>query len=152
MGFPLTATISYGEVHVVDLPDDIGLEFGGAAAIERSKTIRVRTEENKMITVHGYNENIRTSDGFVAISCDAMKQEVFNRYEYFVVAADQFPSPSDPPKNSLFLVIPCDDDTQIRVYPSRELSLTHLNDLNPTNIVVQTGRTGRSFELMQDKV
>ena len=140
VGFPHTATISYGQVYILDLPDGMGLTFEGTtAAIERSKTIRVRTEENKLITVHGYNDNIRTSDGFIAISCDAMRQEVFNRYEYFILAADKFPSPSDPPKNSLFLVIPCDDDTTIRVEPSRELSLIHLNDLNPTNFVVQQG-------------
>ena len=140
VGFPLTATVSCGEVYTVDMPDDIALTFQRTTSIiERSKTIRVHAARNKMITVQGFNDNVRTTDGFIAISCDAMREPVFNRYEYFVLAADQFPSPSDPPKNSLFLVIPCDDDTNIRVEPSRVISLQHLSDLAPSDLQVGPG-------------
>ena len=145
-GFPYTATISYGEVHTVDLPVGIALSYGpgSPASIERAKTIRVRTQNDKLITVQGFNDDVRTSDGFIAISCDAIRQPVFNEYEYFVLAADQFPSPEDPPKKSLFIVIPCDDDTTVTVEPSQLITVGQLADLGPNRFRAGPG-TAHSF-------
>ena len=146
-GFPYTATISYGEVHTVDLPVDIALIFGSgsSAVIERAKAVRVRTQNNKLITVQGFNDDVRTTDGFIAISCDAIRQPVFNEYEYFVLAADQFPSPEDPPKNSFFIVIPCDDDTTVTVEPSQLVTIGQLGDLSPNRFRAGPGTSYTSL-------
>ena len=147
-GFPYTANVSYGEVHTVNLPVDIALALGSSASssnIERFKTIRVRTENNKQITVQGFNDDVRTSDGFVAISCDAMRLPVFNEFEYFVLAADQFPSPEDPPKDSLVVIVPCDDDTLIKIEPSQLLTVSQLADLGPDRFRAGPGTSHSSL-------
>ena len=145
VGFPLTARVSYGEVYTVTLHEEMVLSEdvnNADIVMERSKAIRVRTEGCKKITVQGFNDDVRTSDGFVALSCDAMRHEVFNHFEYLVLAADQIPNPDDPPKNSLALIIPCDDDTTIRVEPTQLITVSHLADLSPS--AVQAGPEGFS--------
>ena len=147
-GFPYTATISYGEVHTVDLPVGIALLSGGSTpSIERAKAIRVRSQNGKQITVQGFNDDVRTTDGFIAISCDAIRQPVFNEYEYFTLAADQYPSPDDPPKSSMIAIIPCDDDTTIIVEPTRLITVTQLTDLSPNRFQAGPGALHSSLSL-----
>lgn len=124
-GFPLTASVSYGQVVTVTLHEGIAVVNG----FQRTKGIRVRTEGGKKITVQGFNDNSRTSDGFVALPCDAVRNEIFTRFEYFVVAADQDSDDNDPEKSSLALIIPCDDGTTVRVYPSQLITFNRYEDL-----------------------
>ena len=134
-GFPYTGTVSYGEVHTVDLPVDIALRVSSRSVDdERYKTVRIRTENGKQITVQGFNDDVRTSDGFVAISCDAMRLPAFDHFEYFTIAADQYPSPEDPPKSSLILIIPCDDDTTVTITPSQLITAGQFSDLAPNRL------------------
>ena len=114
----------------------------GVGLIERSKAIRIRTEGGKKITVQGFNDDVRTSDGFVAIPCDAMRNDIFNRIEYFVLAADQTPDPDDPPKSSQVLLVPCDDNTIIKVEPTQLVTMPGLLDLAVRPVFTQFGPGG----------
>ena len=142
-GFPLTDTVSYGEVVVVTLDEKMAVEStsAGTNQIERSKAIRVQTDGGK-VTVQGFNDDVRSSDGFVAFPCDSMRNEVFNRYEYLVIAADQNPGLDDPPRSSLALMVPCDDDTEIRVEPTQLVTFDGLLDLPSPPSTVQAGPGG----------
>ena len=55
-----------------------------------------------------------------------MHLDNFVRYEHFVLSAD-----SATEHASMFLIIPCDDDTRITVHPSQRITVTSLIDLNP---------------------
>ena len=150
VGFPLTATVSYGEVYTVTMHEEMGLEadVNNADIVkQRSKAIRVRTEGGKKITVQGFNDDVRTSDGFVALPCDAMRHEVFNRFEYLVIAADQIPNEGDPKKISMALIIPCDDNTKIRVEPSQIVTIGYLSDLNPSSVQAGPGSAADNIKL-----
>ena len=151
-GFPYTGTVSYGEVHTVDLPVDIALTLGAGISpdIERHKSVRVHTQNDKKITVQGFNDDVRTSDGFIAISCDAMRLDTFHEYEYFVLAADQFPSPEDPPKDSLIIIIPCEDSTTIRVEPTQLVTIGRLSDLGPDRLRAGPGAQHSSLSFTAD--
>ena len=138
-GFPLTANVSYGEVYTVSIHEDMAVEDGK----QRTKAIRIHTEGGKKISVKGFNDDRGTSDAFLALPCDAMRNEIFTRFEYFVVAADQNPDENDRPKFSLALIIPCDDDTTITVYPSQLITLSGEGlPTRPTEI--QVGPTDQS--------
>ena len=86
--FPYVAKVSYGQVHTVSLPEQIQLlvsdDTGRGSALELAKAVRVRTDDGQQITVQGFNDDVATSDGFVAISCDAMRVPNFRDYEYVV--------------------------------------------------------------------
>ena len=140
-GFPLTTTVSHGEVVTLTLHQRMAV-LTGRNLIERSKAIRVRTEGGKKVSVQGFNDNVRTSDGFVALPCDAMRTETFRRYEYFVLAADQNASPDDPKKSSLALIVPCDNDTEITVEPSQLVTFVGFDELPSRPTSFQAGPGG----------
>lgn len=143
-GFPLTTTVSYGEVKKINIHKDMAptATASGTNRIERSKAIHIRTEGGKKVSVQGFNDEFRTTDGFMAFPCDAMRNSIFTRYEYFVLAGDQQAGADDPQKSSLFLIIPCDDNTVVRLEPSQtlDLSLSDLPSQPPPQIIA--GRTG----------
>ena len=130
-GFPLTTTVSYGEVKVIDLPADIAptQTSAGTNSIERSKAIRIVTEGGKKVSVQGFNDEFRTTDGFTAYSCDGMRTALFNRYEYVIVSADQTRSPGSQTRRSAFLIIPCEDGASMLIEPSQAITLSGLTDL-----------------------
>ena len=137
VGFPLTDTVSYGEVKIIDLPDNIApiSISAGENGIERSKGIRIVTEGGKRVSVQGFNDDFRTSDGFTAYSCDGMHTPRFNRYEYLILSAEQRSSQDSQERRSLMLIVPCDDNTILTLEPSQTITLTGLNDLqNPPSV------------------
>ena len=140
-GFPLTKTVSYGEVVTVTMHRDMAVisQDAGPNLLERSKAIRVQTEGGKKVSVQGFNDDVRTSDGFVALPCESMRNDVFNRYEYFIMSADQNPNEDDPDRNSQFVIIPCDDATNIRVEPTKIVTFNSLTDLPRPPNAVQAG-------------
>ena len=130
LGFPLTDTVSYGQVRVIELHADIApaATVAGNGAIERSKGIRIVTEGGKKISVHGFSDESRTSDGFTALSCDGMSTRFFNRYEYVALSAEKNAEASRP-RRSAILIVPCEDNTVVRIEPSQMLTLSGLSDL-----------------------
>jgi len=145
-GFPLTKNVSYGEVVTVTLHQEMAVMDQGAGPnmLERSKAIRVRTQGGKKVSVQGFIDDVRSSDGFVALPCDAMRNDIFNRFEYLVLAGEQNPNPDDPDKNSEVIIIPCDDATEIRVDPTQLVTLNRLTDLPVPPNTIQAG-PGETF-------
>ena len=145
-GFPLTTTVSYGEVVTVSVHPDVAMSRQAAASnrLERLKAIRVQTEGGKKVSVQGFNDDVRTSDGFVALPCDAMRNDVFTRYEYLAISAEQNPAADDP---SQIVVVPCDDVTQVSVEPTQLVSLNGLTDLPVPPSRIQAGPRGSAFSL-----
>ena len=77
---------------------------------QRDRAILVQAEEGKTISVYGVS-----LDGFLALPCDGMTVNNFNRYEYVifsgVVTSEQY--------KSEFLIIPCEENTRIDITPSQ---------------------------------
>lgn len=87
---------------------------------QRDKYILVQAEANKTISMYGVNDEHRSTDGFVALSCDGMSVGyTFRRYEYAIVSGDIRATPQIPPTSSQFLIIPCEDDSTIEITPSQ---------------------------------
>ena len=122
--------MSYGQVRVIELHADIApaATVAGNGGIERSKGIRIVTEGGKKISVHGFSDESRTSDGFTALSCDGMSTRFFNRYEYVALSAEKNAEASRP-RRSAILIVPCEDNTVVRIEPSQMLTLSGLSDL-----------------------
>ena len=148
-GFPLTTTVSYGEVVTVSVHPDVAMSRQAAASnrLERLKAIRVQTEGGKKVSVQGFNDDVRTSDGFVALPCDAMRNDVFTRYEYLAISAEQNPAADDPSRSSQIVVVPCDSDTQVRVEPTQLVTLNGLTDLPVPPSRIQAAPRGSASSL-----
>ena len=140
-GFPLTKTVSYGEVVIVTMNQEMAVmeQAAGPNELERSKAVRVQTQGEKKVSVQGFNDDVRTSDGFVALPCESMRNDVFTRFEYFIVSAEQNPNEDDPNKDSQIVIIPCDDSTTIRVEPTKIVTFNGLTDLAERPDNVQSG-------------
>lgn len=92
---------------------------------QRDKYILVQAEANKTISIYGVNDEHRSTDGFVALSCDGMSVGyTFRRYEYAIVSGDLKATPSSPQTVSEFLIIPCEDDSTIEITPSQIVSVS----------------------------
>ena len=88
--------------------------------MQRDRAIRVHAEEGKKITVYVVNDEFRSTDGFVALSCDGMTVESdFRRYDYVILSAELTGTADNPQTNSEFLIIPCEDDTRIDITPTQ---------------------------------
>ena len=139
-GFPLTSSVSYGEVVTVRFHQDI---FVRSTSV-RNKAIHVRTEGGKKVTVQGFVDDLHTSDGFVALPCEAMRSPFNGRLEYFVMSADQKPSQSDPSTSSQILIIPCEDSTEITLHPTQIVTLIALRNLPQPPDRRQVGPGGKT--------
>ena len=131
VGFPLTTNVSYGEAKVIDMHVDLVpvTTESGDNNIERSKGIHIRTEGGKKVSVHGFNDEERTTDGFMAFPCDSMRNSVFGRFEYTTLSGIQRLEDASRLRRSVFLIVPCDDDTVVRITPSQLVTMTGLADL-----------------------
>ena len=101
----------------------IPAEFFVTDVLQRDGYIMVQTEDNKTISIYGVNDEQRSTDGFVALSCDGMQLGVpFRRYEYAIVSAETELCRSLL-TYSEFLILPCEDNTEIEIVPSQIISL-----------------------------
>ena len=92
---------------------------------QRDRYIKIKAEEGKTISVYGSNDEQRSTDGFVALSCDGMDVGIrFERYEYAIMSGDIESTISVSQTVSEFLVIPCHDDTRVQIVPSQVVSVT----------------------------
>ena len=137
-GFPFTGSVSYGDVYTATFHQNMAVH-SSTNQIEQYKAIRIQTQGGKKITVQGFNDNIRTSDGFIAFPCDSMTNEVFTHYEYFVLAADHSPSANHPPKNSFAIIVPCYNNTVISVEPSQIVNFSGLDSLPTPPTALEAG-------------
>ena len=92
---------------------------------ERDKAIWVQTSNNNKIAVKVVNDEFRSSDGFVSLPCDSMTvPSDFRTYEYLILSTkqDATDQPGSTSRSSQFLVITCEDDTEVVVTPSTAIS------------------------------
>ena len=95
---------TYGSATRVSFPADSVYVTNSS---QRHRAILVQAEEGKTISVYGVS-----GDGFVALSCDGMRVNNVNRYEYVIFSAGVM---SESYKSE-FLIIPC---TRIDITPSQ---------------------------------
>ena len=94
------------------------------ATSETDKGICVEAEEGKKISIYVVNNETASTDGFVALPCDAMAVTSFVIYDYLILSTllNVTDSPGTLPRASQFMVIACEDDTKVTVRPSVVLS------------------------------
>ena len=94
------------------------------ATSETDKGIWVEAEEGKKISVYVVNNETASTDGFVALPCDAMEVTSFGIYDYLILSSllNVSDSPGTLPRASQFMVVACEDDTRVTVRPSVILS------------------------------
>ena len=115
-------TVTAGESTRIELPADSFLVTSGN---QRDKFIKIKAQEGKLISVYGFNDEQRSTDGFVAFSCDGMDVGIrFERYEYAIVSGEIDSSLSLTQTISEFLIIPCQDNTRVEIAPSQVVTVT----------------------------
>ena len=119
-----TFTAAYGNSTLVEFPAD---SVYVQSSRDRSKGILVQAEAGKTISVSGVSDEFRSTDGFVAISCDGMSSSTYSRYEYGILSTRQQATTSSPQTYSQFLLIPCEDNTRITITPSQRVSASGRN-------------------------
>ena len=87
---------------------------------QSNKNIRVKAEDGKNIIVFGLTSQSVSTDAFLALPCHSYNAITgAARYEYFIFSSTQRRAPfeiSDPPDlRSAFLIVTCQNDTQITV-------------------------------------
>ena len=94
------------------------------ATSETDKGICVEAEEGKKISIYVINDETASTDGFVALPCDAMAVTSFNRYDHVILSTllDVSDRPGTVPRASQFMVIACEDDTRVTIRPTVALS------------------------------
>ena len=94
------------------------------ATSETNKGIWVEAEEGKKISIYVVNDETSSTDGFVALPCDAMEVTSFVIYDYLILSSllNVSDSPGTVPRASQFMVVACEDDTRVTVRPSVTLS------------------------------
>ena len=94
------------------------------ATSETDKGICVEAEEGKKISIYVINDETSSTDGFVALPCDAMAVTSFNRYDHVILSTllDVSDRPGTVPRASQFMVIACEDDTRVTIRPTVAVS------------------------------
>ena len=110
--------VTYGTTTLVSFPADSVYVSGSE---QRDRALQIQAEEGKTISVYGVGDRFHPSDGFVALSCDGMTVENFNRYDYIILSAGQ--QPTFPQARSEFLIIPCEDNTTITISPPHTVTV-----------------------------
>lgn len=113
---------TFGVSTRIEFPaDSVVVENGN----QRDRYILVQAEDHKTISVYGVNDEDRSTDGFVALSCDGMSLGIpFRRYEYAIVSGDKEITSSSLQTFSEFLLMPCEDDTEIEIVPSQLITVS----------------------------
>ena len=111
-----TYTATYGTTTRVAFSAD---DFYITNEMQRDRAIYVQAEVGKKISVYAVNDEFRSTDGFLALSCDGMTvNSDFRRYDYVILSAKLTVTDDIPQTNSEFLIIPCEDNTRIDITPT----------------------------------
>ena len=90
---------------------------------EDDKAIGIKAAEGKKISVYVVSDEFRSTDGYVALPCDAMVVPGDNRrYEYIIHSTSNEPSKKVSPRFSQFLLIACFDGSEAKVFPSKHIT------------------------------
>ena len=99
---------------------------------ETDKTISVESKMGKRISVYVVSDEVRSTDGYVALPCDGMAAEGYDRYEYIVLSTlqDTLGNPASTSWSSEFVVITCEGNTVVNVRPSTTITLAGVFNTN----------------------
>ena len=101
---------------------------------QRNKGILVKAEGDKLISVIGFNEEDVSSDAFLALPCHNFAQYAPSNYKYFIFSTSI--EGTTVRYNSQFLIVPCKDNTNVKVFPTQ--TITFPADTT-NNILTQVG-------------
>ena len=68
-------------------------------------------------------DKLVSADSFLALPCDSMGRAVFGNFEYLILSSAPVGENIKPITYSIIKIIPCEDSTHIRVYPSKAIRL-----------------------------
>ena len=109
---------------VTDFQEDIAVQNNGNSDLyiaERQKGLFITAENtNDELTVYVLNDEIVSSDAYMAINCVEFPNA--KNYKYFIFSSDVF---GGEPFESRFLFTPCEDGTTVSVQASQ--TQTHPN-------------------------
>ena len=117
-----THTVTAGRSTRIDFPaDSLHVSRGS----QRDRSVKIKAEEGKTISVYGVNDEQRSTDGFAGLSCDGMDTGIrFERYEYAIVSGEIESSDGTLPGVSEFLIVTCHDDTRVQIVPSQIVTVS----------------------------
>ena len=98
---------------------------------ENDKTISVVARNGKKVAIFVFNDEVRSTDGYLALPCDGMVAGDDHRsYNYIILSAEQDVTnqPGSTPRSSQFVVITCEDQTRVTVRPSTTITLAGVFD------------------------
>ena len=103
--------------------------------VDRNKGVHVSASDpSHELTIYGLNDELASTDGYMAISCTTFPTA--RDYRYVVFSAGFVVEGSF--RLSRFLIVPCDDDTHISITGSQPIQSP--SDMNPS--VTQTDPSG----------
>ena len=108
-------------------PDD----FYTSQGTQSDRTISIHASNGKKISVFVVNDEVRSTDGYLALPCDGMLAGDDHRsYNYIVLSAEQDVTnqPGSTPRSSQFVVITCEDQTKVTVRPSTTITVPGVFD------------------------
>ena len=111
-----TYVVTYNESKRINYPaDDVYV----TSATQRDRAIWVQTKMGKRVSVYVINDEAFSTDGYLALPCDGMVAgNNYNRYEYVILSAENVIQQGSRPTASQFLLITCEDDTNVNIRPS----------------------------------
>ena len=80
---------------------------------DRSKGIRIKTEQSKTVSVYVLNEEADSMDGFIALPCT--RYPSLSVYTYFAVSVPRSSIVADTSADSTFLIVACSDNTVVDI-------------------------------------
>lgn len=94
---------------------------------QRQKSVHVKAEDGRKISMYGSNYATRSADVFTALPCLDTPVPGFGRQRYHIFSGE-----SNTVTTSSILIIACQDDTDVRVKPTASVDLPI--DVRPTPV------------------
>ena len=107
--------------------------------LQRNKGIRVKAEAGKTISVYGLNDDDVSTDAFLALPCVDYSENAPDDYVYYIFSADVDRTTVSEQFQSRFMIVPCEDGTEINLIPTRTLTISA--DISSTGFAAQIGPT-----------
>ncbi len=134
--FFVTSTVRHGTVTSIELPNDV--KVGSRAISDRYKSVHVKAQPGRRISVYGSNYATSSADVFTALPCleSPVDAQGYRRQWYHIFSSQT----KNTVSRSLVLIIGCQDNTNVIISPTSTVDLP--NDVNPTQVQLGNGDTG----------
>ena len=118
-GFPLSYSIQNEEAVYIDIP----LELLVSSGSQRNSSIHLVVQDEKKVTVFGNHNGTTNAASLSLISCDSIRNTLFDEYEYLTLHNTRFSAMTGTMRDNFLLMVPCEDMTTITVHPSQNISI-----------------------------